>query len=149
MDNSKNIDNKIIEVKLKTIKIDKLANAHPNIKEDDYQKLKENIKMFGQLEPIKIYRRKVIDGRHRVKAMKELGYKTIKAIELNRKLTIKEVREKVLSTKIRRTMTINKISNEEKTVMSIIRKLSAENNFDALNRIREYLIQEQKNLLDS
>jgi len=149
MDNSKNIDNKIVEVKLETIKIDKLANAHPNIKEDDYQKLKENIKMFGQLEPIKIYRGKVVDGRHRVKAMKELGYKTIKAIELNRKLTIKEVREKVLSTKIRRTMTINKISSEEKTVMSIIRKLSAENNFDALNRIRKYLIQEQKNLLDS
>jgi hypothetical protein len=51
-------------------------------------------------------RGKIVDGRHRQKALQELEIQDMKAIELPHKMPLDEVRNKVLGTEVRRTDTV-------------------------------------------
>jgi hypothetical protein len=67
-----------------------------------FDALKNDIKMNGQLVPITLYRGKLVDGRHRLRALKEISALTVDCVSLPNNLTLQEVKSKVLSTEIRR-----------------------------------------------
>lgn len=48
------------------------ARALPEMDEETYRTLKESIRAEGQMQPILIWRNQVIDGRHRLRACREL-----------------------------------------------------------------------------
>ena len=50
-----------------------IANIYPLAKEEEFELLKESIKERGQLSPIIIFNKKIIDGRNRYLACKDLG----------------------------------------------------------------------------
>ena len=58
----------------------KYANIFPMIEGEDFESLKKDIKVYGLLTPIVSYEGKILDGRNRFKACKEIGLKpTIEA----------------------------------------------------------------------
>jgi len=71
-----------IEVNVDELQEHYLSKINPLMREHDYIALMISLEQYGQLEPIWLFRGKVIDGRHRLKALKEIGSKTIKANEL-------------------------------------------------------------------
>jgi DNA modification methylase len=83
---------------LVTIKIEELNPAEYNprvITEEELKKLKQSIEEFGYVEPI-VYNentKRIISGHQRIKVLKELGYKEIKAIKLN----LSETKERSLN----------------------------------------------------
>jgi len=95
----------VTEIKLKDIEIHELALSTPKMTDEQFEALKTDIAENGQLEPIKLYRAKVVDGRHRVLAMRELQSVSIKAIHLNPSTPIEEVRQLVASHETRRHQT--------------------------------------------
>lgn len=54
-------------------KLHKLALLFPEMAEADFNKLKEDIKQNGLLDPITLFEDKILDGRHRYQACEELG----------------------------------------------------------------------------
>lgn len=56
-------------------KLHKLALLFPEMAEADFNKLKEDIKQNGLLDPITLFEDKILDGRHRYQACEELGIK--------------------------------------------------------------------------
>jgi ParB-like chromosome segregation protein Spo0J len=61
----------------KDLKIDPLANLFPPMAEEEFARLKADIAARGQLEPIWTHRGRVVDGRHRLRACRELGLEPI------------------------------------------------------------------------
>ena len=57
----------------KHLKIDALATLFPPMAEEELARLKADIAAHGQLEPIWTYQGRVVDGRHRLRACRELG----------------------------------------------------------------------------
>lgn len=55
------------------MKIHPLACNIPEQSEEEYQALLESIRKCGQLRPILVYQDQVLDGRHRLRACKQLG----------------------------------------------------------------------------
>jgi ParB-like chromosome segregation protein Spo0J len=54
------------------------AMLMPEMPEEEYQELKESIRKNGQQDPIVILGDKIIDGRHRFRACRELGKKPLR-----------------------------------------------------------------------
>jgi ParB-like chromosome segregation protein Spo0J len=52
-----------------------ISNIFPMMSEEEYLFLKDDIEQNGQIEPIWIHQKKIIDGRNRYRACKELGIK--------------------------------------------------------------------------
>lgn len=50
-----------------------IANGIPEMPDDEYQRLKEDIRLHGQKEPIRVRGHDIIDGRSRYRACKELN----------------------------------------------------------------------------
>lgn len=76
-------ETKEIVIKFKdidTYEIDDEANNYPMLSEEEHKRLVEDIKTNGQLQPVVIFENKIMDGRNRVKAIKELEL-SLKAIE--------------------------------------------------------------------
>jgi len=96
---------KVTDILLNDIEIHKLALSTPKMTNEQYKSLKQDIKDNGQLEPIKMYRGKVVDGRHRVLVMKELQADTIKATAIPSTTSIEEVKQMVTSYETRRHQT--------------------------------------------
>lgn len=85
-----------------TVQVHKLANAHRTMTELEFEALKLGIQESGQIVPVITYKGKIVDGRHRLRALQELGEETIKADSLPGNISLAEVRNRVLSTEIRR-----------------------------------------------
>lgn len=79
-----------------------LTKSHPLMTEEQYASFKEDIKAKGQLHPVILYRGKIVDGRHRLRALTELGISEIKTDTLPQNLTLKEVEGVVMSSENRR-----------------------------------------------
>ena len=79
-----------------------LTETHPVMSAEQYEAFKADIVSNGQLQPVLLYRDKIVDGRHRLKALKETGAKFIQTISLPNNLTLKQVMAKVVSTEKRR-----------------------------------------------
>jgi hypothetical protein len=61
----------------KDLEIDPLATVFPPMVEEEFTRLKGDIATRGQLEPIWIYCGRVVDGRHRLRACRELGLEPV------------------------------------------------------------------------
>jgi ParB-like chromosome segregation protein Spo0J len=61
----------------KHLEIDPLATLFPPMAEEEFARLKADIATHGQLEPIWTHRGRVIDGRHRLRACRELGLEPV------------------------------------------------------------------------
>ena len=81
--------------------IHKISNELPKMSESEYKMLKKSIEEQGQLVPVYLYRGKLVDGRHRLKALKELKSNIIKFINLPNNWTLKKVKEFILGTEQR------------------------------------------------
>lgn len=78
------------------VEIHELAHLTPTMTKEDFTRLKLSIKEHGQENPIMLYRGKCIDGRHRVKALRELGIELVTYESENSQLSIDDVRDKIL-----------------------------------------------------
>ena len=79
-----------------------LTETHPVMSVEQYEAFKLDIAKNGQLQPVIMYRGKIVDGRHRLRALKELGVAQVVATSLSNNLTLQEVEAKVVSTEKRR-----------------------------------------------
>lgn len=68
-----------------TIEIHPAADRMPMLREKEFKLLVKDIQANGQKEPIVIYEEKVLDGRNRLKACRELGL-DIRAIKLDEEI---------------------------------------------------------------
>jgi hypothetical protein len=92
-----------IETKLvSSMELHPLTETHPVMAVEQYEAFKADVATNGQLQPVILYRDKIVDGRHRLRALKELGEKLIKTTSLPNNLTLTQVKAKVLSTEKRR-----------------------------------------------
>jgi len=78
------------------------AELMPLMNDDMYNTLKEDIMINGQIEPITLYRGKIVDGRHRWMILKELNEPSIKAVKMNNNSTLKDINTLVHSKETRR-----------------------------------------------
>lgn len=88
---------KTIELKVDEVEIHELAHLTPTMTEARFKALKQSIQELGQKLPIVMYRGKCIDGRHRVKAFKELGIETIQATNENSQMSMEDIKEVILN----------------------------------------------------
>jgi len=92
-------------IPLSDVVLHKLTEKNPLMDDQQFKAFKEDIHLNGQMVPVVSYRGKVIDGRHRVKALMELGRETVNLVELPNNITIAEVASKVNSLEKRRHQT--------------------------------------------
>lgn len=91
------------------VDIHELAELTPVMLDKQYEALVASIKELGQLEPAKFYRGKLIDGRHRLKACKQLNL-NLNYINLEANMSIEDVKETVLGLETRRHQSITQKS---------------------------------------
>lgn len=82
-----------------------LAAQNPMMSKDELKALKKDIEDNGQLLPIIVYRRKVVDGRNRLEALLMLNRDKVNYISLPNNLSLIEVSTVVNSTSVRRNLT--------------------------------------------
>ena len=90
------------KMSLSEVEIHELANLTPSMTEAEFKGLKLSIHENGQQMPIKMYRGKCIDGRHRVKALRELGIADVFYENENSQLSLDDIRTKILTVYERR-----------------------------------------------
>lgn len=90
------------KMSLTEVEIHELANLTPSMTEAEFKGLKLSIHENGQQMPIKLYRGKCIDGRHRVKALRELGVTEVLYENENSQLSLEDIRTKILTVYERR-----------------------------------------------
>jgi len=83
-------------LKLEDLEIHRLAELTPTMTKAQFDALVASIQEHGQEVPIVTYRGRVIDGRHRVKAMRELKMVTIKAISEDSQMSETDLKIKIL-----------------------------------------------------
>ena len=83
-----------------------IASLHREMSNMEFESLKLDIELNGQLIPALTYKGKLVDGRHRQKALIELGIHDMKCIALPGNISLNTVKEKVLGTEIRRQDTV-------------------------------------------
>lgn len=89
-------------MKVSDVEIHELAHLTPTMTEVEFNGLKLSIKEHGQEMPIKLYRGKCIDGRHRLKALRELAIDDVMYENENSQLSMEDLRAKVLTVYERR-----------------------------------------------
>lgn len=77
------------------IEIHEVANMTPVMTDAEFRALKESVNELGQLEPVKMYRGRLVDGRHRLKALKELGSDMIIYENIDPSKSMSDLRELV------------------------------------------------------
>ena len=83
-------------IPLEYIKLDeRFTKMYPLMDELEFNALKDSIIINGQIEPVIFWRGKIVDGRHRFLALKELGINFIKGVEMDYNKTFDEVKEYV------------------------------------------------------
>ena len=73
LNNLKDSKIKIVDLSEKDVPFHPIATSQPLMSEEDFNALVDNITHNGQLRPVIVYKKKILDGRHRYKACKELG----------------------------------------------------------------------------
>ncbi len=93
-------------MKVADVNFHQLANEHPKMSQSEFEALVLSIAEIGQKEPIKMYKKRLmVDGRHRVWALKNLGVENVLYIDLPYRMSLEDVREEVLSSDTRRHKT--------------------------------------------
>jgi hypothetical protein len=92
----------IFEIELEALEIHEYAGLTPVMSELEYSALKLDIESKGQKDPGVLFKGKVLDGRHRLRALAELGAATMKFTKLPNNTTLDEVLSVVRSKETRR-----------------------------------------------
>ena len=90
------------QIRLDEVALHKITETHPVMSAEQFEALKNDIAVNGQLQPALVYRGKIVDGRHRYRALTQLGEESIKITRLQNNLTLDEVTNLVNSTEMRR-----------------------------------------------
>lgn len=90
------------QIRLDSVSLHKITETHPVMSAEQFEALKNDIEVNGQLQPAIVYRGKIVDGRHRYKALTQLGEENIKITRLQNNLTLDGVTNLVNSTEMRR-----------------------------------------------
>lgn len=90
------------QIRLNEVTLHKITETHPVMSTEQFEALKNDIAINGQLQPALVYRGKIVDGRHRYMALTQLGKESIKVTRLQNNLTLDEVINLVNSTEMRR-----------------------------------------------
>lgn len=99
------LEEEVFDLSLKELEFHELSHEHPKMTDAEYQCLKESIEALGQLEPVLIYRDKIVDGRHRYTAITELGILNITVKKIPYSTPLDTVKEMVFGSEIRRHQT--------------------------------------------
>ncbi len=133
----------------------KLASMHPLYTDEQFKALKADISEKGQKVAVILYRGKLVDGRHRLKAIKELNMKTIKCVELGNNLSIDEVKREISSTEIRRHQSPTQLAIKanalyEVSDMTLERAaIESQATNKNLKRVRQLLKMGRRDIIDS
>jgi len=95
----------VYTVDINTLSLHPLATTTPTMLDEQYQALKQDIEINGQIEPGTAYRNRLVDGRHRYLALNELGVKTMKIIKMPNNSTLEDIRDIVNSKEVGRHQT--------------------------------------------
>lgn len=87
-----------------------LAETTPLMSRDQFDALKLDIEMKGQIDPVTLYRGKIVDGRHRWLILQELREESIKTIDLPNNTTLTELEGIVMSKEMRRHETAGQLA---------------------------------------
>lgn len=104
---SKPIRDKSADILVETVKVSALtlhpeALTTPVMNEVSYNALKADIELKGQLDPVILFRGKIVDGRHRWLILQELGITMIKVTKLPNNTTLTQIKSLVISKETRR-----------------------------------------------
>lgn len=86
------------------------ALATPKMNAEQYESLKRDIEIQGQLDPITTYRGKIVDGRHRWLIIQELGIDTIKYKKMPNNSKLQDIKDIVNSREMRRHETASQLA---------------------------------------
>lgn len=95
----------IDDITVSNAELHELSHTHPRMNESQFEALKDSLYLDGQQQPVITYRGKIIDGRHRIWAMTDLGVESAKAVELPRNTKMAEVKSFVRTSETRRHQT--------------------------------------------
>ncbi len=84
-------------LKVDQVEVHELAHLTPTMTEGRFTALKNSIAELGQKLPIIMYRGKCIDGRHRLKAFKELGLTEINSINENSQMSLEDIKNVIVN----------------------------------------------------
>ena len=100
----------IFELDITTLSIHDEALATPRMLDVQYEALKADIEQNGQLDPVVIYRGKIVDGRHRFLILNELNIKTITCFKMPNNATLRDIKKLVRSKETRRHETATQLA---------------------------------------
>ena len=86
------------------------ALATPKMSSEQYEALKKDIEMNGQMDSIIVYRGKIVDGRHRWLIIQELGVDTIKYKKMPNNSTLQAIKTIVNSKETRRHESVSQLA---------------------------------------
>jgi len=95
---------------IKDLTLHELAETTPLMVTEQYEALKADIEANGQIDPILVYKGKIIDGRHRWLILQELEAEVITVATLSSKLTYEQLSSIVLSKEMRRHETVSQLA---------------------------------------
>lgn len=81
---------------IENIEVHELAKLTPAMTEVQFEALKTSIEQHGQQVPVVTYRSRIIDGRHRLKALRELGLPTIVTVSEDSTMSEEDIRIKIM-----------------------------------------------------
>ena len=81
----------------------KIAAMHRDMSDSEFESIKLDIELNGQIVPVITYKGKLVDGRHRQRALIELGIYDMICTALPNNTSLEDVKSKVLGTEMRRT----------------------------------------------
>ena len=105
------MNNTILIIPTKDIKgVDVLANINPMMTKSALERLTKSIKVNGQLEPITLFRGRIVDGRNRYEACKILGLETMKYVKLPHNISNKGKLMYISNKENRRHQTVTQLA---------------------------------------
>ena len=89
-------------VDITSLTLHDISKTTPSYTPERFEALKRSIEENGQIEAVLVYRNKIIDGRHRYKALQELEIPIIIIKKLHHNISIQELQALVESKEMRR-----------------------------------------------
>lgn len=106
----------------------------PRMNSENFEALKRDIELRGQIDPVIVYRGKIVDGRHRWIILQELGIDTIKYKKMPNNSTLKDIKAMVNSKETRRHESVAQLA-----IRAYRYKLSPESNCDSFSEAADII----------
>jgi len=117
----------VYEINPAELELHPLAQTTPRMTDANYTALKADIEENGQLDPITLYRGRIIDGRHRWLILQELGIDVILAVKLSPTTSADKLKSLVRSKETRRHETPTQLAiSAYKMMLESATKLTAQ-----------------------